>query len=121
MELGATVAGPEEVKKNMVDMIEESKDICLDFDKMEESELIAEQADAFTDIKIFMENAACKKGINLSKIFQIVHIANMNKRFPDGTFHRREEDDKIIKPPNWEAPDVTAEIIDQTKNGNELN
>jgi len=119
MELGATVAGPEEVKMNMINMINESKDINLEIEKMTEDELIAEQADAFVDVYYFMQNAACKKGINLSKIFQVVHKANMNKRFPDGMFHKR-EDGKIIKPLNWEEPNVTKEIINQFKNGNEL-
>ena len=40
----------------------------------------------------------CKKGINLSNIFEVVHKANMDKRDPlTGKFLKR-EDGKIIKP-----------------------
>jgi len=119
MELGATVAGSEEVKSEMINIIKESKDINLQITKMSKEEIIGEQADAFIDIYYYMQNASCKKGINLSKIFNIVHEANMNKRFPDKTFHKR-DDGKVIKPPNWEAPDITAEIIRQKEEGNEL-
>jgi predicted HAD superfamily Cof-like phosphohydrolase len=77
---------------------------------------IAEQSDSAVDIIYYLYNAFCKKGINLSKIFNLVHQANMNKLFPDGTFHKR-EDGKIIKPEGWKEPDIEKEIINQTKYG----
>jgi len=78
--------------------------------------IIADQADAMVDMWYYMLNAAAKKGVNLSKIFDVVHTANMAKRFPDGEFHRR-EDGKIIKPPNWKEPDIEAEIKTQREKG----
>jgi predicted HAD superfamily Cof-like phosphohydrolase len=119
MELGATVLGSANVKDKMIKMIVDSKDINLPISEMSTNELIGEQADAFIDIYYYMQNASCKKGINLSKVFELVHEANMNKRFPDGTFHKR-EDGKVIKPPGWVSPDITGEIVRQCEEENDL-
>ena len=82
----------------------------------EEKNLIADQADALADVNYYVYNCACKHGINLSSILDVVHKANMDKKFPDGTFHRR-DDGKIIKPDGWTEPDITAEINRQLVNG----
>jgi predicted HAD superfamily Cof-like phosphohydrolase len=64
-----------------------------------------------------MLNAAAKKGVNVSAIFDIVHGANMAKRDPEtGKFLKR-EDGKIIKPAGWQPPDVKAEIQRQQASG----
>jgi predicted HAD superfamily Cof-like phosphohydrolase len=75
----------------------------------DEIDLIADQYDAFVDLWYYALNCSCKKGVNLSSIFDVVHKANMAKRFTDGTFHRR-EDGKVIKPDGWREPDVKGEI-----------
>ena len=80
----------------------------------DEVELIADQYDAFVDIWYYALNCSCKKGVDLSSIFDVVHEANMAKRFEDGTFHRR-EDGKVIKPPGWREPDVKGEILRQLR------
>lgn len=77
---------------------------------------IAEQSDAMVDAWYYMLNAAAKHGVNLSQLFARVHAANMDKKFPDGQFHRR-EDSKVIKPPGWCEPDVVGAIEQQFKNG----
>lgn len=77
------------VKKNFVDEID----------------IIAEQVDAFVDIDYYNNNAACKAGMNPDDIFQEVHSANMNKRFPDGIFHKNSEG-KVIKPPGWQEANL---------------
>lgn len=83
----------------------------------DEANVIAEQADAFVDIYYYMLNAAAKKGVNVSAIFDIVHGANMAKRDPaSGKFLTR-EDGKIIKPKGWQAPDIKAEIQRQLEHG----
>jgi len=81
-----------------------------------EDHLLADQADALADINYYVYNCACKHGINLSHVLNFVHDANMRKKFPDGTFHRR-DDGKIIKPENWEEPDISAEIRRQLTDG----
>lgn len=115
MELGATVSEPHEVKYAMIKMITDSKDLP----KVEgtKEELIGEQGDALVDSYYYSLNAAAKKGVNLSKIFELVHKANMDKRDPTtGTFLKR-EDGKIIKPQGWKEPNITEEIRRQTKEG----
>ncbi len=113
MELGATVASPEEVKTHMKVVINESKDIQQE--EGTEIELIASQADALVDCYYYSQNAACKKGVNLSKVFDVVHEANMNKQI-NGEFIKR-EDGKIMKPEGWQPPDIVGEIIRQTHDG----
>ena len=71
-------------------------------------------ADALVDIYYYSQNAACKKGMNLSSVFTMVHAANMAKRDANtGKFIKRESDGKIIKPEGWQPPNVEAEIARQ--------
>lgn len=82
-----------------------------------EMHLIAEQADAMVDAWYYMLNTGAKHGMNLSRLFGTVHEANMAKRFPDGKFHRRPEDGKIIKPAEWKEPDIVGAMEKQVKEG----
>lgn len=82
--------------------------------KLSEVELIAEQSDACVDCWYYMLNVAGRNGHNLSKVFDVVHQANMDKRDPKtGKFLRRESDGKILKPVGWKAPDIVSEIYKQ--------
>jgi len=118
LELFSTVLHPNQAKAAMIDMIKNAKHV----DKMvvspnRQHELIAEQGDAFVDIWYYSLNAMAKKGVNLSKIFELVHDANMAKRDPQtGKFLKR-NDGKIIKPQGWRAPNVAHEIRRQTDQG----
>ena len=119
MELLATMYPPSVAKQTMKKFIDDSKDLPQESYKDTDSfQIIADQADALVDIYYYSLNAACKKGINLSAIFGIVHQANMNKRDPaTGKFIKRESDGKIIKPAGWTPPDVEGEIQRQLKVG----
>lgn len=77
---------------------------------------LVEIADGLADINYYIYDFAARHGINLHPVFQAVHKANMDKRFPDGTFHRR-EDGKVIKPLGWEEPDVRKIMKDQIEKG----
>lgn len=79
-------------------------------------DVIAEQVDFGVDIYYYMLNSFCKHGMNADKIFDLVHDANMNKRFSDGTFHRNEIG-KVIKPPDWKEADIKNEIERWVKDG----
>lgn len=68
---------------------------------------VGAQADALVDAIYYIYHTAAKKGINLDKVFNLVHKANMEKKFPDGTFHKR-SDNKIIKPDDWTPPDIAT-------------
>jgi hypothetical protein len=46
-------------------------------------------------------------GERLDAAWAEVHRSNMAKRWPDGTFHVR-EDGKVLKPPGWVGPDIAS-------------
>ena len=78
----------------------------------------ADQADAAVDAIYYLYNCFGKKGINLSKVFDVVHQANMNKRDPTtNQFIRRESDGKVLKPVGWKPPNIVAEIKRQHQTG----
>lgn len=118
MELMATILPPKEAKNIMKQLIDDSKDIPQEkYNQDEEYKKIADQADALIDIYYYSLNAACKKGINLSSIFKLVHDANMAKRDPKTNKFLKREDGKIIKPIGWKPPDVEGEIKRQLNDG----
>jgi len=79
--------------------------------------IMSEQADAMVDMNYYIYNFAARHGFNLDPVFDVVHEANLKKRWSDGTFHRRETDRKVIKPPNWEEPDVLSVVKRQKLHG----
>jgi len=76
---------------------------------VDEVDMITQQADALVDINYYNYNCATKHNMDIDAVFKIVHQANMNKRFPDGTFHR-DPSGKVIKPIDWREPDCRGEI-----------
>ena len=116
LELLATVYTSTDAKELITNITTEAKELehgHYDTDIAK----IAEQADAFVDIEIYLKNAAAKKGINVDKIFNAVHDANMAKKDPDtGKFIKR-ADGKIMKPQNWTEPDIEGIIYKQFKEG----
>lgn len=84
----------------------------------DQQQLVADQADAAVDAMYYMHNCFCKRGVNLSRIFQVVHTANTSKKDPKtGTYIRRESDGKVLKPEGWTPPDILKEIQRQTSEG----
>ena len=81
--------------------------------KMEtDKEVIAAQADSLVDSWYYSLNVAARHGIDLSLVFQEVHNANMNKRdLETGKFIKRESDGKIMKPKDWQSPDVLGVLF----------
>jgi predicted HAD superfamily Cof-like phosphohydrolase len=120
MEFMATILPPKEAKEKMINMIKDSKDLPQEVyakDGSEEYKKIADQSDALIDVYYYSQNAACKKGINLSSIFGMVHAANMAKRDPISKKFLKREDGKIIKPKGWQPPNVEKEIQRQIAEG----
>lgn len=119
-ELACTVCETADERDQLMQDALDSRDPCehLRSSYQSKEELIGAQFDALVDAWYYSLNTAAKHGVNMSKIFNVVHTANMNKRDPKtGKFLRRESDGKIIKPEGWQAPDITAEITKQTVNG----
>ena len=87
LELLATIMPPAAAKETMKAMVDVAKDVPQErYEHADEQrnamDKAAAQADALVDIYYYSQNAACKKGINLSAIFGLVHAANMAKRDP---------------------------------------
>lgn len=79
-----------------------------------DDEIIAAQADALVDLWYYGLNAFAKKSVNISKIFDVVHKANMSKKDPaTNTFKKRVSDGKILKPKGWTPPNIVKEIAKQ--------
>lgn len=70
-----------------------------------EEEVIEEQFDGLADSIYYMYDFSARHGVNLDSLLATIHQANMNKMWPDGKFHKR-EDGKVIKPIGWKEPDI---------------
>ena len=89
---------PEEQVKNRVEFMREEIQEFID------SENVYDQADAMIDLIYFALGTLVEMGVKPKKIFDIVHNANMTKVWSDGKVHYREDNGKVIKPPEWEDP-----------------
>ncbi|MTD38412.1 HAD family hydrolase [Erwinia sp. CPCC 100877] len=81
---------------------------------------LVEQVDALTDLLYFTYGSFSLLGVEPTKIFSIVHEANMGKLFPDGQPHYDPVTHKVLKPDNWEAdfapePKIKTELERQQK------
>ena len=120
------------VKMIMSEMVELLETVCDDMDECHQvlrkcmgvdtkdeigafetnDDRCAEQADALIDIMYYILNAASKKAMNLDRVFEEVHQANMAKRDPlTGKFIIRESDGKILKPTRWQPPNVKKALF----------
>jgi predicted HAD superfamily Cof-like phosphohydrolase len=88
-----------------------------ELEELREATDTAEQADALVDAIYYICDTAVRHGMNLDRIFDIVHGANMQK-VVDGRVIRR-DDGKILKPVGWEdpAPKLVAEMGRQASDG----
>ena len=100
---------------------------CLGSDPSKQPEykndidIIADQADAMVDAWYYMLNASCKNGIDLSKVFDEVHKANMNKRDPITNQFIRRADGKVLKPPGWKPANIRNVVLKMFKQNKEQN
>lgn len=117
-ELATTVTIDTQDRDEFMQEALNTRDKCKNFEYNSDIEIIGAQADAMVDAWYYMLNIAAKHGMNLSKLFDIIHEANMNKRDPKtGKFIRRESDGKVIKPEGWMPPDIEGEIKKQMEEG----
>ena len=70
--------------------------------ELREATDVVEQADALVDAIYYICDTAVRHGMNLDRVFEIVHGANMGK-VVDGRVIRR-ADGKILKPQGWRDP-----------------
>jgi len=85
-----------------------------EIDEFVEAETIEDQADAMIDLMYFALGTLVEMGVRPQALFDIVHNANMQKLWQDGTVHRN-ADGKTLKPPEWRdpAPLLRAELARQ--------
>ena len=88
-----------------------------ELDELRQAQNVVEQADALVDAIYYICDAAVRHGMNLDRVFEIVHRANMAK-VVDGKVIRR-DDGKILKPHGWQdpAPLLVAELDRQQGRG----
>jgi len=89
---------PEEQVKNRVEFMREEIQEFID------SENVYDQTDAMIDLIYFALGTLVEMGVKPKEIFDIVHNANMTKVWADGKVRYREDNGKVIKPPEWEDP-----------------
>lgn len=117
-ELACTVTSDPEARDEFMRQALETRDRCKNFTYPDEHHVISAQADAFVDAWYYMLNTGCQHGMNLSRLFNVIHEANMAKRDPaTGEFIRRPSDGKVMKPAGWQAPDVEGEMAKQMEHG----
>ena len=73
-----------------------------ELEELREATDVVEQADALVDAIYYICDTAVRHGMNLDRVFEIVHGANMQK-VVDGRVIRR-DDGKILKPEGWRDP-----------------
>jgi Phosphoribosyl-ATP pyrophosphohydrolase len=90
-------------------MTEEYKEWCEALEHFVATGDACPLAKESADMEYVLEGTAQRPGIDLDRAFHIVHVSNMSKIGPDGTFHVR-DDGKILKPPTYVAPDMAGAI-----------
>lgn len=75
-----------------------------------EARSLVDQADAMIDLIYFALGTMVEMGVRPDELFAAVQKANMDKLWPDGKPHYR-EDGKIIKPAEWQPPEPELERI----------
>jgi predicted HAD superfamily Cof-like phosphohydrolase len=112
---GANPTTPQLMDTAAVEFIAEM--VNDELDELREATDVAEQADALVDAIYYICDTAVRHGMNLDRVFAIVHGANMQK-VVDGRVIRR-DDGKILKPDGWRDPGplLLDEVARQTREG----
>ncbi len=91
-----------------------SKPTAIHFDNLSlecvRSVDMVELADGIADVCVVNTGTALACGMDFGRILNLVDQSNLAKFGPGG--HRR-EDGKWVKPPDWQAPDLLAELANQ--------
>ena len=109
---------PSTPKQMSVEAVEFIAEMVNDeLEELREATDVVEQADALVDAIYYICDTAVRHGMNLDRVFEIVHGANMQK-VVDGRVIRR-DDGKILKPKGWRDPGplLIAELDRQQREG----
>jgi len=93
-----------EIQELRVRLLQEELD---ELKQANEDNDIVEVGDALTDILYILLGTACEYGLidKMEDMWDLVHRNNMNKLWPDGKVHKR-EDGKVIKPEGFEKVEL---------------
>lgn len=69
--------------------------------------------DADVDIQVVTLGGMMTAGNDIIGAMSEVNRANLDKKFPDGTFHLHSVTGKVQKPDGWKAPDLTPYVVKQ--------
>lgn len=75
-----------------------------------EAETLTQQADAIADLIYFALGAFVEMGVDGSRVFEVVHEANMKKLNHENRASLNDEG-KVIKPPFWASPNDNIEQL----------
>ena len=75
-----------------------------ELEEFQRADTVLDQADAMIDLLYFALGTLVEMGVHPSRLFDIVHDANMNKTWPDGKVHYS-NDGKVIKHDSWINPE----------------
>lgn len=67
-------------------------------------------AKELADLVYVINGSAIAWGIDLDKAVELVHESNMSKLFEDGRPRFRYPDGKVLKPPTYKSPDMSAAV-----------
>lgn len=106
---GVTTPEPERLELLTKLIREEYEEVV---EAIEEGSGHAALAKELADLIYVAVGMAVEFGYPLDKVWDVVHTSNMSKIGPDGKFVVRESDGKILKGPNYVAPDVEGCLKD---------
>jgi predicted HAD superfamily Cof-like phosphohydrolase len=112
---GNNPSSPQLMDNTAVEFIAEM--VNDELQELREATDLAEQADALVDAIYYICDTAVRHGMNLDRVFEVVHGANMAK-VVDGRVIRR-DDGKILKPEGWQDPALLLldELARQKRDG----
>jgi len=76
--------------------------------ELETAITVVDQVDAAVDLVYLALGTLVELGVELEDVFDLVHKANMSKRWPDGVA-RFDAEGKLLKPPGWAGPEAALE------------
>jgi predicted HAD superfamily Cof-like phosphohydrolase len=87
-----------------------------ELDEFLQAETLYEQSDAMIDLIYFALGTLVEMGVKPSKLFEIVHDANMRKLWPDSR-PRFDGSGKTIKPHDWRGPEEDLQFAIDRQRG----
>ncbi|MGC6769652.1 HAD family hydrolase [Enterococcus sp. LJL51] len=116
--LYASAGNDKEAFHQLVEQLKQDVDAAekkMEQKKKKVEDPLVDQVDALIDLLYFTYGSFSLLGVDPTKLFSIVHEANMGKLFADGKPHYHEVTHKVLKPEDWEAnyapePKIKAEL-----------